>query len=190
MIFSLIAAPAEGAGFNPVDLAGGGGLFWTILIFAVALLPIWKMVMGPITRALEDRDNLAAQAIVAAEAAKKGAEAARAEVETRLAEANRQAAQIVEEARLRAESRDKATAEQAKRDAGALIERARTEIRSEQEKAISAIRREVVDLSLTAAGSVLRRKVDAADDRKLVEELVASVSAGASRAGSAKDGRP
>jgi F-type H+-transporting ATPase subunit b len=185
MIFSLIAAPAEGAGFNPVDLAGGGGLFWTILIFAVALLPIWKMVMGPITRALEDRDNLAAQAILAAEAAKKGAESARAEVETRLNDANRQAAQIVEEARLRADAQAKQLAEQAKRDATAMLERARTEIRSEQEKAISAIRREVVDLSLSAAGSVLRRKVDATDDRRLVEELVASV-----KGGSVKDGRP
>lgn len=180
MVLSLIAVSAEGGGFNPVDLAGGGGLFWTIVIFAIALIPIWKMVFGPITRALEERDAQAARAITAAEEAKLGAESARAEVESRLAEANRQAAQILEEARLRAESRDKALAEQAKREAAAMLERARGEIRAEQEKAVSAIRREVVDLSLNAAGTVIKKKIDAADDRRLVEELVSSVKAGRS----------
>ena len=166
---------SEEGGFNPLDLAQGGGFFWTLVIFLVALPFIWKMVMKPITVALEARDDRAAQAIVAAEEAKRAAEAARAEVDTKLAEANRQAAQVLEDARQRAELRDKELAEQAKREAAGMLERARSEIRAEQEKAISAIRREVVDLSLNAAGTVLRRKVDASDDRRLVEELVSSV---------------
>lgn len=166
---------AEEGGFDPLSLAHGGGFFWTLVIFLVALLPVWKLVMGPITKALEARDDRAAQAIVAAEDAKRGAESARAEVQTKLAEANRQAAQILEEARQRAELRDRELADQAKRDAASMLDRARTEIRAEQEKAISTIRREVVDLSLNAAGTVLRKKVDAADDRRLVEELVTSV---------------
>jgi F-type H+-transporting ATPase subunit b len=176
MTLSIAFLAAEGGGgFNPLDLAHGGGFFWTLVIFAVSLLPIWKLVMGPITRALEARDEAAARAIVAAEEAKRGAESARGEVERQLAEANRQAAAILEEARQRAEARDRQVADQAKKEAAALLDRARSEIAAEQEKAVSAIRREVVDLSLNAAGTVLRRKVDAADDRRLVEELVASV---------------
>jgi F0F1-type ATP synthase membrane subunit b/b' len=67
MNLSTIAALSEGGGFNPLDLSTGGGLFWTIVIFVVALVPIWKMVMGPITQALEARDDRAQAAIVAAE---------------------------------------------------------------------------------------------------------------------------
>ncbi|MBK7876677.1 MAG: F0F1 ATP synthase subunit B [Planctomycetes bacterium] len=179
--FLNLALLSEGeGGFNPLDPHGIGIAFWTWLIFLLSLPFIWKVVMGPVTKALEARDDQAAKAIVAAEDAKKGAESARAEVETKLAEANRQAAQIVEEARLRAESRDKQLAEQAKKEAAAMLERARSEIRAEQEKAVSAIRREVVDLSLNAAGTVIKRKIDATDDRRLVEELVASVKDGRS----------
>lgn len=167
-----------GGGFNPLDPHGIGIAFWTWVIFLVSLPFIWKVVMGPVTKALEARDETAAKAIVAAEEAKQGAESARAEVEAKLAEANRQAAQILEEARQRAEARDKVLAEQAKKEAAGMLERARSEIQAEQDKAVSAIRREVVDLSINAASTVIRRKVDAADDRRLVEELVASVEKG------------
>ena len=68
----------------------------------------------------------------------------------------------------------------AKKESVAMLERARSEIRAEQDKAIATIRRQVVDLSLNAAGTVLRRKIDASDDRRLIDEMVATV----------KDGRP
>jgi len=173
---------AEGGGFNPLDLAQGGGLFWTLVIFLVSLPFIWKMVMGPITRALEARDAAASHAIKAAEDAKSGAEKARAEIEAQLTAARTQAGAILEEARARGESREREMLDTAKKEAGALLERARNEIRAEQDKAISTIRKQVVELSINAAGQVLRRKVDAADDRRLAEELVAN-------AGPAREGR-
>ncbi len=75
---------------------------------------------------------------------------------------------------LRGETREREIIDTAKKESQALLERARTEIRAEQERAISTIRKQVVDLSIHAAGQVLRRKVDAADDRRLAEELVAN----------------
>ena len=59
-----------------------------------------------------------------------------------------------------------------------MLERAKSEIRNEEAKALSAIRREVVDVSMSAAGQVLKRKVDSADDKRLVEELVAASAKG------------
>jgi F-type H+-transporting ATPase subunit b len=172
---------AEGGGFNPLDLAQGGGLFWTVVIFVVALPFIWKLVMGPITRGLAERDEAASRAIKAAEEAKSGAEKARAEVEAQLAQARTQAGQLLDEARVRGETREREIIDTAKKESQALLERARTEIRAEQDRAISTIRKQVVDLSLAAAGQVLRRKVDAADDRRLAEELLAN--AGGTREG-------
>ena len=58
-----------------------------------------------------------------------------------------------------------------------MVETARKAIRAEQDKAISAIRNEVVDLAMNAAGRVLERNVDQADDRRLVSELVAGQEA-------------
>lgn len=175
----LSAAAADEASFNPLDLSHGGGLFWTVVIFAVALVPIWKIVMGPIAHALEARDERATQAVAAAAQASRDAEAARMAVESKLSTAQTEAARLVDAARDRAEAVERQLKEEAAKQATALVERARTEIKNEQEKALAAIRREVVDVSLQAAEKVIRRKVDGSDDRRLVEELVSAVNAGA-----------
>lgn len=167
---------AASGGFNPLDPSGGGLALWTWIIFLIALPPIWKVVMGPITRALEERDERAAQAIEAAERASREAEKARAEVEVKLGEAQAQAAKLLTEARERAEEREREMVEQARREAQAMIDRARADIEAEREKALLAIRDEVVDLSLEAASRVLRKRVDSAEDRRLVEELVSTAA--------------
>lgn len=179
----LAVVAAESGGFNPLDPAGIGISLWTWVIFLIALPLIWKVVMGPVTRALEARDLKASEAIVAAEKASREAQEARASVEKRLAEAQREATALVEAARSRAEARERELVQQAEAKSAALLERARLEIQAEQDKALAAIRRQVVDLSLSAAGQVLRRKVDAQDDRRLVEELVAGPTGAAPRGG-------
>jgi F-type H+-transporting ATPase subunit b len=168
----------ESGGFNPLDLSGIGGTFWTLLIFAVALVPIWKMVMGPVTRALEERDAKAAAGLLAAQQASAAAEAARAEVDAKLREAQLEAAKIVDAARGRAEVVERELKDTAGREAQALLTRAKAEIRAEQDKALAAIRNQVVEVSMNAASQVLKRKVDSADDRRLVEELVAGAAKG------------
>lgn len=174
-MMTLIAA-AEG--FNPLDLNAGGGFLWTLIIFVAALPFMWIVVMGPIARALVARDEKASEAIVAAQRASEDAEKARAEVEVALGEARAEAAKLLGDARGRAEVREREIVDGARKEAEALLERARSEITSEQDKAIAAIRGEVVNLSLSAASTVLSRKVDAADDRRLVEEMVGAVQSG------------
>lgn len=171
----LVLQPAsEGGGFNPLDPSQGGGFLWTIVIFALALPAMWVVVMGPVTKALSERDAKASEAIVAAQQASQQAEKARAEVESKLTEARAEAAKLVGDARARGEAREREILGQAQKEAGVLLENARKAISAEQEKAIAAIRREVVDLSLSTATKVLGRKVDSEDDRRLASELVSS----------------
>lgn len=169
---AILSASAEGGGFNPLDPIHGGGLLWTWVIFLIALPFMWKLVMGPIAAALEERDGHATRAIAAAEKASRDAEAARAEVEVRLSEARAEAARMVGEARGRAETREREIVEEAKVTANALLDNARKAIQAEQDKAVATIRKEVVQLSLNAAGKAIGRKVDSEDDRRFVSELV------------------
>lgn len=170
--------PAEGGGFNPLDLHGIGGMLWTWIIFAVSLPFIWKVVMGPVTRALLERDVKAERAIAAAERASHDASEARAKLEVTLGEAQASAAKLLAEARSRAEARGHEIIEVAKAEAAALVEGAQKAIRTEQDKAISAIRNEVVDLSLRAASRVLDRTVGSEDDRRFVTQVVAGEKVG------------
>lgn len=167
-------AAAEGGGFDPLDVEGAGNFLWTWVIFLLALPAIWMLVMGPITRALEDRDERVQTSITAAERASRDAERARAEVEVRLGEAQTAAAKLLSEARERGEEREREMIETARREAEALLTRARTEIGTAREQALAAIRDEVVDLSLSAAGQVLKRRVDSEDDRRMVQDYVAA----------------
>lgn len=174
MTFLAVAVlAAEEGGFNPLDPAQGGIALWTWIIFFVSLPFIWKVVMGPVSRALTARDEAASRAIVQAEEASRQAQEAQAAVERSLAEAQREAQATIEAARARAEAREREMLAAAEQKSVALLERARGEIQAEQDKAVATIRRQVVELSLSAASQVLRRKVDAQDDRRLVEELVA-----------------
>jgi F-type H+-transporting ATPase subunit b len=177
-LLAILAETGEGGGFNPLDLHGLGGMLWTLIIFAASMPFVWKVVMGPVTKALLARDERAAAAVLAAEQAKADAEKARADVEARLAEARAEAVQMVDAARARAEVRERELTDQAKKASEDLLLRARAEIRAEQDKAVSQIRAQVVDLSLKAAGKVLERRVDSTDDKRLVEELVTASQGG------------
>lgn len=168
----FLSMSSEGGGFNPLDMALGGNVLWTWVIFLVALPFIWRIVMGPVTNALEERDQHAARAIAAAEKASAEAEKARADVEIALGQAQAEAVKLMGEARQRAEVREHEIVDAAKQEAAGMVESARKAIRAEQDKAISAIRAEVVDLAMNAAGQVLERNVDHEDDRRLVSELV------------------
>jgi len=179
---AALAPAAEGGGFNPLDLSQGGGFLWTVVIFLVAAPFIWMVVMGPVTRALEERDGKAARAIEAAQKASSEAEHARAEVEVKLGEARAEAARLMAEARDRAQARERELLDAAKSEAQGILDAARTAIRAAQDKAIAAIRDEVVDLALAGASKVLDRHVGADDDRRLVADLVTQAKAGAAAA--------
>ena len=177
MLFLLISSAEGGGGFNPLGMSAPANALWTWVIFIACLPFIWKIVMGPVTKALVERDLEASEAVKLAEKASGDAERARAEVEVKLGEAQAEAAQVMAQARERAETREREIVEAAKSEATAMIATARTNIQAEQDKAIAAIRGEVVELSLNAASRVLSRRVDSDDDRRLVTELV-SESAG------------
>jgi F-type H+-transporting ATPase subunit b len=172
MLNFLVLALSEGGGYNPMDAGGAGGTLWTWVIFVISLPFIWKVVMGPVTTALAARDEQALSAIESAEKASQEAEKARAEVEVKLGEAQADAAKMLSEARERAEAREHEIIDLAKKEADNLRERAKADIDTAKDQALTAIRAEVVELSLSAAGQVLKRRVDSEDDRRLVTELV------------------
>ena len=172
MLNPIIAVAESGGGFNPFDASGIGGMLWTWIIFLGALIPIWKFVMGPVTRALADRDGRVQQAIETARQASEDAEAARAEVEVKLGEVRAEAAQLLADARERAAVREKEIVDEAQDRSREMITAAQRAIRAEQDKAVAAIREEVVDLSLAGARAVIERNVGSDDDRRLLGDMV------------------
>ncbi|HTF91331.1 MAG TPA: F0F1 ATP synthase subunit B [Planctomycetota bacterium] len=180
MLPALLEDP-HGGGFNPLDTKHVGNFIWTLLIFLISLPVIWKFVMGPISKALVERDARAQNAIDAAQKASADAERAKVEVEAKLAEARAESMRIVAESRARAEMVGKQVEATSRAEAGKLLEQAKREIQVEREKALAAIRGEVVELSLSAASAVLGRNVGSEDDRRIVGDMLVKMKSGAKR---------
>ncbi|MEL6712189.1 MAG: F0F1 ATP synthase subunit B [Planctomycetota bacterium] len=175
---STVAVLAAEGGFDIFDPNGLGNFVWTLLIFGLSLPLMWKFVFGPITVALLERDSKANEAVHAAREASEAAEKSRAEVEVALGNANAEAKKLIAAATQRAEVRERDIVEGAKKEAEAMIASARAQITAERDKAVAQIREEVVDLSLKAASQVVGRNVGSDDDKKLVQEIVASTGGG------------
>ncbi len=156
------------------------GLFmWTGIVFLLLLWVLSKFVFPSLVEMTVARE--AAIKLQMDEAAKMRAESAAALEEQRqlLASARGEALAIVAEARDAAE-RERATGvEKTRQEQEEQLARARREIDAERERAVAEIRREAVDIAISAAGKVVGARLDAAADRKIVEEYIASIAGGA-----------
>jgi F-type H+-transporting ATPase subunit b len=180
LLLGPVSAWAQEGAEAAAEESAGGGLFavdpglwlWTIVVFVIVLTVLAKFAWGPILKSLESREAGIRGAIDESERARREGVALLEEHKRQLADARRQAQELVQEGRdagqrLRAEIETKA-----REEGDRMIERARSEIEREREQAVEALRRESVDLALAAASSVLGKKLDAAADRQLVEDYL------------------
>ena len=162
------------SGDNSLDSlleVGASSLFWTPLIFLLSLLPMWKFVFGPITRALEERENSSRDAAAAAEAAREETERLKIAIQDDLDTARREAAKQVADAKIRAAEREKELMAAAKEEAEKERGRAKAEIEQALNNAREVLRQEVVELGVEVAEQVIRREFSEADQSRLVAEF-------------------
>ncbi len=166
----------ENGGENfPLFSLNAGVVIWTLVIFFALVLILGRFAWRPILGALEARERHIQEILDAAARDREEAEKALAEHRRQLAEGRQQAQQILAEGKAAAERVRQELLETARRQQDELLARARDDIRHEREQAVDQIRREAVDLSLAAASHLMERRLDAAEDRRLVQDYLASL---------------
>ena len=152
-------------------------LFWVIvsaLNFIVFFVLIWSFAFKPVSKMLEDRRERIEQGLKDAEQARRDRENAEAERAATLAEARKEANDILTRAqKVAQETRDAdlaATREELER----IRQRAANDIEAEKQRAIAELRGEVADLALAAAGRVLGESMTDDRQRRLVREFLTS----------------
>jgi F-type H+-transporting ATPase subunit b len=163
---------------------GGAALFnvnvgltiWTIVIFLLLVLILGKFAWGPILSSAKAREDRIQQALD--EAAQRQAEAVALLEQHRaqLADARRQAQEIVNEGKTAGERVRRDIEEKARTEGQSLLERAKSEIEREKESALDQIRKESVDLALAAAARLMNEKLDPEKDRRLVVSYLDEVA--------------
>ncbi len=141
--------------------------------FAVFLVLMWTFAFKPVAKMLEDRRTRIEQGLRDAEQAKKDRESAEQERVTALAEARREANDILARAQKVAQETRDADIAATRAELERMKVRASEDIAAEKQRALAELRGEVADLALQAAGRVVRETMTDQRQRRLVEEFLA-----------------
>ena len=160
-------------------------LFWIIVSavnFIIFFLIVYRIVLVPVGGMLSDRRERIEQGLRDADAARRDRESAADQRQAVLAEARRDAAEIISRAqKLSDETREKGVAD-TQAEIERMRERAIADIDNERKRALADVRGQVAELALLAAGKVVGETMSSDRERRLVDEFLGQVSASAPRA--------
>jgi F-type H+-transporting ATPase subunit b len=154
------------------------GLFAVTTILLLALIALMvKFAWKPILNSLEERESGIENALAAAENARKEMQNLQADNEKLIKEARAERDAMMKEAR---DIRDKMIAdakEDAKQVTAGLIEKAQASIEHEKQSALAEIKKNVAELSIGIAESILKKELSSKKDQlELVEGLLKDVT--------------
>ena len=150
-------------------------LAFQIINFLLLLYLLNRFLFKRVFALLDERQAKISKGLEDAEAAARDRELARAEREAAVAEARKEANEMIARANKIAEDTRNEILADAKAEAEKVSARAREEIVAEKDKAMAEIRGQVAELALEAAGKLVRREMDGPTQKRLVEEFLAEV---------------
>jgi F-type H+-transporting ATPase subunit b len=140
----------------------------TLIVFSALLAVLGKYAWGPIAAGLKAREDKIRNDIADAEAANKAAKATLDQYNKQLATAEQQVRDILNKAAQDAEKMATSMKMQAQQDVEEIKERATKDIEGARKAALNDIYAQAADLSTTIASKILRRNLNADDQRELV----------------------
>lgn len=143
------------------------GICIFILFFAMSYL-----LFNPARDLLERRRQKIAGDLENAKASRENAAALKAEYEEKLKGVQKEAEQILDEARRKAKRQEADILAEAKAEAGRIIERANREIDLEKKKALEDVKTEIVTIASLMAGKAVAASMDVTIQDTLIEETL------------------
>lgn len=161
-----------------------GLMVWTIVVFLISLFILRRWVFPLIGEALDKRAKTIEGEIDSAAELRKDADKVLEEYRERLKEARTQSEEIVGRARQTAEVHEHEARERGQEIIAEATKRAERDIEAATKRALDDIRREVADLTIMATEKVVRKTLNDADQRRLVEEALSEMDLSGLSAGS------
>jgi len=146
-----------------------------LAFFAVAWL-VMKFGWPPIMAAIEERQQKIAEGLAAADRSQKDLALAQDKANEALKEARVKANEIIEQAHQRANQIVDAAKNEAVAEAGRQKALAEAEIATAANRAREDLRRQVSTLAVAGAEKLLRREIDAAAHKALLDDLAAQLA--------------
>ena len=151
-------------------------LLHDVVLMALAVFFLFlflsKMLFNPARKMLEERKKRIATDIETAETDKKDAAALKAEYEAKLKNIDKEAEQILSEARQKAQKNAARIESEAKEEAARIIRTANDEAELSKKRAMDEVKQEMITVASMMAAKVVAANIDAAVQDTLVEETL------------------
>lgn len=161
-------------------LLGTFGIDWKLFIaqlvnFGVVLFIFWKWIVGPITGALQERQEKIEKGLQNAEDMEREREQFEKIKVQELKKARQEAESIIEGANQTAEKLKNDTLDQANEQSEKMIERAKSSIEQEKEQMLREVKGQMATLVTAATEKILQEKMDSRKDREFIKESISKV---------------
>lgn len=149
-----------------------GYLVSQIVNFTLLAALLYVVAYRPIMAMLDKRSALIKKGLEDAEAASRQAAEMEQEFERRMADARKEGQEQIAHATQVGQKVRQEILDKAHEDAQALIDKAKEEIGREREQAMSELRKQVADLSLTISQKVIGETLDEQAQRRLIARFL------------------
>lgn len=146
-------------------------LFAQLIVFFGLVWFTMKFVWPPIAKALDERADKIAEGLAAAERGKSDFEQAEKKVAELLSEGRYQVSEMIANAEKRAAQIVEEAKGQASTEAARITEQAKADVEQEANRAREALREQVAVLAVKGAEAILRREVNETQHAQLLSNL-------------------
>ena len=150
-------------------------LFAQMAAFIALIYFVNKVLWGPMSAMLEERQKRIADGLAAAEKGKEEQALAEKNALAKISEAKTQAAEIVAQAQKRSNEIVDEAKNSARDEADRIVVAANAEIEQEVNRAKEKLRKEVSGIALAGASKILKKEVDAKAHNALLKDLAAQI---------------
>lgn len=152
---------------------------WTMIFtwinMAILFTVVKKLLFKPVMKILDRRDAEIKKIYDDADRANKEAETLKDEYAAKMAQAREEAGEIIKQATLSAQRREREIISDARQQANIITKRAEAEIAQERKKAYQDIRNDISDISVAIAGKMVQREISAEDHEALISQFIENV---------------
>lgn len=154
-------------------------LLWDVALMAIAVFFLFlflsKLLFHPVRGVLKERQNKIAGDISDARREKKDAATLKTAYEAKLKEVDKEAEQILSEARRKAQKNAARIEGEAKEEAARMIQLANREAELSKKRILDEVKQEIITVASMMAAKVLAANITVAIQDKLVEEALKEV---------------
>ena len=149
----------------------------TLMIIAMFFLFMFAshFLFDPVRKMLQDRQDKIQGELAQAAADCKSAEETKALYEEKLANAGKEAEEILEDARKRGKENEARIVAEAKEEAAKIVERARVEAELEKKKMTDEVKREMIAVASVMAAKIVQANMDTNVQQTLIEETLKEI---------------